>query len=453
VRPPAERLWIAVLATALLALTVFGPGLRLARASESVVEVSVKVTLGPLFSALEQQVPLEVRQDDGWHQHDGVLVRYAARRGPLELRMRGDTVLARTLVGYWVQARKEVLGRIPIRGSCGIDEPPRGVALGLVSRVFLRPDWRLAAVTAPLPPQFLNPCRMTFAGIDVTSSLARALGEKLWRTARIEIDGAVPRLLDLRSLAELAWERLQAPVAIDEGLWLILNPTAISATQPVADGRDLSVVIGVHAAPHLSDSPQPRSPPSALPPLRLELPRPAAVELPIRVSLPHEDADRLLRERLQGKTLEWAGREVTIEKIRLVGGQGTLTVEAVLTGAVDGSVHLSGRPGYDADTGEAYLGGLDYTFETGDLDLRRREQRLHELIRVTIVQKTRWPLAGRLESWRRRLEDMLTGPLPPFFTRQAALTTIRPTTVRVTDSATLVEGVLGGEVRLKVLGL
>jgi hypothetical protein len=413
--------------------------------------VSVKVTLAPLFHAIEQHVPQEVRQDDGWHEHDGVLVRYAARRGLLELRLWGDTLLARTLVGYWVQARKEVFGRIPIRGSCGIDEPPRGVVLGLVSRLFLRPDWRLAALTTPLPPQFLNPCRMTFAGIDVTPSLAQALSEKLWRTARIEIDGAVPRLLDMRGLAELAWERLQAPVAIDEDLWLFLNPTAISATQPVADGRDLSVVIGVHAAPQLSDRPLPRAPSSALPLLSLEPPRPAAVELPIRVSLAHEDADRLLQERLQGKTLEWAGRQVTIEKVRLLGGKGTLTVEAALSGAVDGTVHLSGTPGYDADTGEAYLGSLDYTFETGDLDLRRREQRLHELIRVTIVQMARWPLAARLESWRRRLEDALTGPLPPFFTRQATLTTIRPTTVRVTDSATVVDGVIGGEVRLKVL--
>ena len=77
-RPPAERLWMGGLVTALLALSALGPGLRFAHGTESVVAMSVEVTLALLFHAIEQHVPQEVRQDDGWHEHDGVLVRYAA---------------------------------------------------------------------------------------------------------------------------------------------------------------------------------------------------------------------------------------------------------------------------------------------------------------------------------------------------------------------------------------
>jgi hypothetical protein len=81
---------------------------------------------------------------------------------------------------------------------------------------------------------------------------------------------------------------------------------------------------------------------------------------------------------------------------------------------------------------------------------RRRERGLHELSGVTIAQKARWPLEEHLENGRRRAGQTFIRSLPRLFTGQAALAAVRPTGVRVTGFAIVLEGVLGGEVRLKV---
>lgn len=160
-----------------------GPAASQAREPDSVVEIPVRVPLGPLFAEIERFVPVEVRRDREWREVKGVKVRYAARRGPLEIQARRDTLFLRATVAYWLQARKPILGRMAVNGSCGIDEPPRAVVLGLAVRLGIAPDWRLVAQPVVTPPTFLAPCEMTALDIDVTDIVRRVLHEQLWRAA------------------------------------------------------------------------------------------------------------------------------------------------------------------------------------------------------------------------------------------------------------------------------
>jgi len=185
-----------------------------------------------------------------------------------------------------------------------------------------------------------------------------------------------------------------------------------------------------------------------LPALRVVPPAPPDLALPVRLAITHADADRLLRSRLEGRPLQWAGREVTLEGLRLTGGDGVLAVEATLAGSVAGTVRLSGTPDYDGQTGELYLRDLDYALRTEDLQLQRLEGGLHELLRAVIEQRARWPLRERLDLWRERVEQALRNSLPPPFTLRTRLAGVRPIAVRVTDTAIVLEGVLEGEVRL-----
>jgi hypothetical protein len=292
---------------------------------------------------------------------------------------------------------------------------------------------------------------MTFAGIDVTGSVARALHERLWRAARLEIDATVPVLGDLRAPAETAWWRLHTPIQVGEGLWLALNPTAVWVSQPVADGRTLDLVVGLSARPRLSETvPAALVSVPALPALRTAPPAAAGIELPMRLVVGHEDAERLLRSHLEGKPLQWAGREVTPQRVLLAAGGGALTVELSLSGAVAGTVRLTGTPDYNRETGELYLRDLDYALSTGDPGVERLERGLHDLLRAVVEARARWPLRDRIAEWRERVEQSLGGLLPPPFTLRTRLTGARPTAVSVTDSATVLEGVLEGRAHLTV---
>ena len=416
---------------------------------ESAIALGLTVPLAPVMAALEARIPQEVRQDRSWHDHDGFQVRYAARRGPLDLQVQGNVLVVRTLVGYWVQARKTVLNKLTVRGSCGVDEPSRGVLLTLTSRFGLRPDWRLAVETTIHPPQFLNPCRMTFAGIDVTGAVARALHEKLWQEAREVIDREAPRLGDLQVPATLAWRRLHRPIPRENGLWLELNPVSVGVTQPVADGRAVQLLLGLTARPSLREGvPAEGLPVPPLPPLRVAPAVVPSLELPARLALPHGDAERVLRSALEGRPLEWAGRMVTPTRVRLTAEGGKLAVEATLSGLVSGTVRLAGAPEYDGETGELFLRDLDYILRTEDVDLQRLDRGLHELVRGVVAQRSRWPLRERIDEWRARVERSLGELVLPPFTLQTRLVEVRPSAVRVTDTATVLDAVLAGEARL-----
>lgn len=65
-----------------------------------------------------------------------------------------------TPVRYWLKARKELLGAINVNGSYGLDEPPREVAIHLVTQIRLTPAWRLVSNTQVLPNWFRNPCQL-----------------------------------------------------------------------------------------------------------------------------------------------------------------------------------------------------------------------------------------------------------------------------------------------------
>ena len=416
---------------------------------DSIVEIPVRVPLAPWFAEVERLVPQEVRLDREWRDHEGIKVRYAARRGPLEMSARGDTLFLRATVAYWLQARKPILGGISVKGSCGVDEPPRVVILGLAVRLALGPNWQIAAQPVVMPPAFLAPCEMTAVGIDVTDIVGRVLHERLWRAAEQEMAVALARLGDARALAETQWRQLQAPIAIDEDTWLLLSPEAVWTTRPLADGRELSLTVGL--ASRLRLVPGPAAPivqPTPLPPLGVGVPRPPVTQLPFRLALTYDDAAAVVASRLAGQRFGWAGKSVLVEVARLVPGAETITVEAVVSGDLAGTVSLTGRPAFDSETRELYLAELDYQLETQDQRARGLDLGLHDLVRGVIAGRARWPLAERITAFQERVEQAINRALPPRFRVETSLGKVALSDIRLDQSAIVVRGAIEGTARV-----
>lgn len=440
------------LAVVLAGIWMPGPGVSAAAPeAQSVVEVPVRVPLGPLFAEVERLVPVEVRRDREWRDVEGVKVRYAARRGPLEIQARGDTLFLRATVAYWLQARKPILGRMAVKGSCGIDEPPRVVVLGLAVRLGVAPDWRLLAQPVVMPPAFLAPCEMTALNIDVTDIVGKVLHEQLWRAAEEGLGVAIARLGDGRARAMEQWERLQAPIALDDGAWLLVGPEAVWTTHPHTDGRELSLTIGLVSRPRLvSGAVAPVVQATPLPPLGITPPRPPVTHLPFRLAFSYADAAALLASRLAGQQFTWAGKSVHVGEARLVPGPEDMTVEAVVSGDLAGTVTLTGRPAFDAETREVYLAGLDYRLDTGDERLRTLDRGLHDLVRGVIAARARWPLAERIMAFQARAEQAINRALPARVRFEASFRDVTLGDIQLDERAFVVTGVLEGTARVVV---
>lgn len=417
--------------------------------SDSVIEIPVRLPLAPLFAGIERHVPREVRRDRGWEAHGGIEVRFAARRGALELYSRGDTIFLRTTVAYWLKARKRLLGRISVAGSCGIEEPPRLAVITLAARFGVRPDWRLGVEPAVLPPAFLNPCRMTVAGIDVTGALAQALQKRLWRAVTRELARVVAESGDGRKLAADIWSRLQSPLPLDDATWLVLKPGTVWATQPLVDSRAASLSIGLTARARLISGAVPAVDKVPLPVLRVAAPRSPVMRFPVRLAVDYADADAILRSRLAGQRFSWAGKTVLIEETRLVlDGAEDIAIEASVSGDLSGRLRVSGKPAYDAASRELYLADVGYQLVTEDAEVRRLEALFHELFAGVIAQRARWPLGERIREGQQQLEQAIDQTLPQHYRLRTSVDEIRLDDIRLSDSAIVIEGTVEGLARL-----
>jgi hypothetical protein len=448
-RPGYRRAWRLVLA--LICPWALGATGVDAGEAASVVEIPVRIPLAPLFAEIERLVPTEVRRDREWRDHKGVKVRYAARRGPLEIQARGDTLFLRAMVAYWLEARKPVLGRLAIKGSCGIDEPPRAVVLSLAVRLTVAPNWQLVAQPVVMPPAFLAPCEMTAVGLDVTDIVGRVLHEQLWRAAEREMATAVTALGDGRARAEHQWRQLQTPLAVEEATWLLLSPRAVWTTYPVTDGHELTLTVGLATGLRLVSGPDaPGVQPTPLPPLGITAQRPPHSQLPFKIAVSLADAAAVLARRLAGQRFAWAGKSVVIEQATLTSRPGTMVIEAAVSGDLVGTVRLAGKPAFDPETRELYLAELDYQLETDDERVRNLDRGLHDLVRGVIATRARWPVADRIAAFQERAEAAINRALPANIQLKTALGDVALTDISLGESAIIARGTIEGTARVSV---
>ena len=448
-RPGLRNAWRLV--SALICSWALGSTGADAREAASVVEIPVRIPLAPLFAEAEQRVPTEVRRDREWRDYKGVKVRYAARRGPLEIQARGDTLFLRATVAYWLEARKPVLGRLAIKGSCGIDEPPRAVVLSLAVRLTVSPNWQLVAQPVVMPPAFLAPCEMTAVGLDVTDIVGRVLHEQLWRAAEREMATAVTALGDGRARAEHHWRQLQTPLAVDDATWLLLSPQAVWTTYPVTDGRELTLTVGLATGLRLVSGPDaPGVQPTPLPPLGITTQRPPHSQLPFQVGISLADASGVLAQRLAGQRFAWAGKSVVIDQATLTSRPGTIAIEAAVSGDLVGTVRLAGKPAFDPETRELYLAELDYQLETDDERVRNLDRGLHDLVRGVIATRARWPIADRIAAFQERAEAAINRALPANIQLKTSLGDVALTDISLGESAIIARGTIEGTARVSV---
>jgi hypothetical protein len=127
-------------------------------------------------------------------------------------------------------------------------------------------------------------------------------------------------------------------------------------------------------------------------------------------------ASAFLREQVAGRTLDFDGRSIRIDSLRVYGiGGGRLAMAVDLSGAVGGRVFLTGRPVIDPVTREISVPDLDFDVATRDVLLSTVAWLAGPTLREELRARARWPgnpavdwLAGWLrEGLNRDISDDL----------------------------------------------
>jgi hypothetical protein len=425
----------------------------------STIRVPVVVDLTAMLAQAEAAVPREFKASSDWTVVDrnaigDVGLRFEAARDPLRIELAGQRLTATSRVRYWI----EVAQRVPKPivggsfwqelGSCGKGgEPMREVEVGLETTLGVNDAWQLTSKTTVRQPTFIHQCRMTFLKVNVTDRVAGAFAQALARAATT-LDQQIARQGNFRPLVERVWKQLGAPIALDSGFSLGLNPVGVGLLGIEGSARSATAVIGIAARPAvtLGETPASHSAVAALPKGEM----PAGFHISVDGELSFEEINRQLARRLVGTTQTASGHAITITSAEAYGSGSRIVLGLGLAGDVKGTIYFVGTPRYDPATASLSLDDLDFSLDSKQALLSVADWLYHEGVRRTIVQQAHWGLEKGVANVRARVERALNRELAPGVRAFASVTSVRPVGVYVTPSALRARAVVDGTLRIDV---
>ena len=414
----------------------------------SIIDIPVRLSLESLISAAEKALPSQVGNWRAWKDWHGIKSQYRAWRGPLNITVYGDVLWVQAHIRYWIKVHKKLLGVVKLRGSCGVDEPPRQALIGMQIRLGLGPDWSFRPKFHLLPTWFLDRCEMTIANIDVTPLVEKEFRRQMQNSLRAALRKLAPGINAIQRQAQRTWLILQEPIELGQDNWLMLKPAAVALSRIAGRGKYISMQLAVILQPVLVTGSKPTSKLTPLPPLGRYFPRSAGLNLQVAVNLDFATLNQRLCDALVGKFLLIMDRKASIAKLNLAGSGQKIRVRMELTGELAGIVELRARVAYDAQARKLEFHDLMFDYDAEDLATDLLAESIHEHIRQVLESAANQALAQYLDRLSERLVTVLKKITPERVTLDISALRLRTLRINIIKQGIELDGTATGSIRL-----
>ncbi len=399
----------------------------------SLVDVPIDVDLELLRQRLEREVPKEIDHEKSWERSGSKGLRYRVERGPIEVGFREGKLHVGAELRYRARACVGVGRWCQKVASCGYGKDGmRRAELTLSTPLSISPNWNLQTKTEA-SHRFVDPCKITFLRVDIRKQLDRTLEKKLPEVTKA-LDAELAKRAKVRERAQEAWEKVQRPIELHDGMWLVLAPEAVRLTPARGKGRHVRFSLGMTAKPRLVGGTRPEVEQRPLPALQ-RVAEGEGFSIFVQAQLPYDEATRHLREQVVGKHIDAGGHRTVIHDVEVFGSADgvrlRLDVEAKrgFFRKVRGTVDVVARPTWDPETGTLALENLDYTLATQDAMAQAAEYLLRPDILEALRAEARWKLGDRIEDARAIATRELVREIAPGVQLRGQLDRLEPLSV------------------------
>ena len=413
----------------------------------SIIEIPVQLSLDPLTRAAEKTLPLQAGHWRTWKDWHGIQSQYRAWRGPLSITVSGDVLLVQAHIRYWIRAQKKVLGAINLKGSCGIDEPPRQALIGMQVRLGWGPDWTVRPEFRILPTRFLDRCEMTIANIDVTPLVEKEFRKQMQKSLQAALRTFAPGMNSIRKQAQRSWFLLQQPVELGQDNWLTFRPVGVALSGITGRGNNIDAHLAVALQPALVAGAEPAVKPVRLPPLERYYPRSSGLNLQLGVSLDFANLNQRISDTLGGQSFNINGQKAGINKFVLAGSGQEISARVELVGDVAGTVELQARLVYEAEERKLEVQDLTFDYDARNSTMALLEKSFHEYIRQTLEGMANQALAQYLELVSERLENVLERIMPAGVLLDMSALQLRSLQIHIEQQNIRLDGAATGSAR------
>jgi len=440
--PLVLLLWLAGTCAPLVA------GIQQPGSPLSIIEIPVRLSLDPLTQAAEKTLPQQAGHWRTWKDWHGIKSQYRAWRGPLSITVSGDVLLVQAHIRYWIRARKKVLGAINLKGSCGVNEPPRQAVIGMQVRLGWGPDWTVRPEFRILPTRFLDRCEMTIANIDVTPLVEKEFRKQMQNSLRAALRTLAPGMDTIREQAQRTWLLLQQPVALGQDNWLMFRPVGVALSGLSGRGNDIDAYLAVAMRPALVTGTDQAGKPAPLPPLERYFPRSSGLNLHLGVNLDFANLNQGFSDALAGQFFDINGQKAGIKKFVLSGSGQEIRAQVALLGEVAGTVNLRAKVAYLTETRKLELQDLTFEYDANDSTLGLLVEAFHETIRLTLESAANQALTQQLDRLSERLETVLENIMPAGVMLDMSALQLRHMQINIDKQGIRLEGTASGTARL-----
>ena len=257
----------------------------------------------------------------------------------------------------------------------------------------------------------------------------------------------------IREGASTAWNALQYPIPLKNGLALLLNPQAVRVPPPSTQqeqGDTVTVVIGLVVRPKIVDDTLLKQAVQPIPRFSTA-PTGSGFHVALESELSYDFLSHELAKRLESQVFMIDGDRIKVKMVKIYGAGDSVILQVRIAGTIYGTIYLSGIPAYDEPSRCLYVRNLDYTMETKQVLAKAGDWIFHSRIRETLEDKAKWYVGDKIDEAVSLLTKALNRSISQHVALSGNVYSIRPVAVGLTDGALKTVVVADGAVELKLL--
>ena len=278
------------------------------------------------------------------------------------------------------------------------EKPFSSLHVNFKSPLSVTPNWRLASHTTFTDYQWIIKPEFRLLGKEFSlAKLAQNILERHKSAIEMAIDSAVYTELRLDQMVSPIWRDMQTPLLISKeyGLWLVPKPISIVAGPIAGDGKQLTVPVRI--ALETQTDLKPKSPVYARTPLPLLQKREhvsQTSDLHLMSFIPYADINRILALTINNRNKKLALGSLTVKNVSVYGGQRSIIVKTEVTGLLDGTIYLRGRPTFDTTTNTLRITNVDFDADTWKIVSKKSDSVWHAGLRKLLESLLTIPLGN-----------------------------------------------------------
>jgi hypothetical protein len=292
----------------------------------------------------------------------------------------------------------------PIPFSCGWgEETLRRAKIKLKSDVELTSNYRIKSSTSFTEFTPIDPCRVTFAQININDVLMGQIRPELGNLAKM-IDTEIGKQ-DLKPYVLPVWKALQEDIQIPSTGYLRFQPQSLSVSEININGSVLNFNVGLTAIPTIQSTPW-NKPSSGLPTLS-PYKKGSGFEVYTDLKMNYDSLSKQLFDIMKTESYALGKEKINITSLRLFPAGEKLGVAVGFAGTKKGMFYLLGNPAFDNSKASLALKNVEYDIATKNVLIKTAKWMMDETIRKKLEEQMVFDLSDLMNLTKKSIAESL----------------------------------------------